>query len=343
MKCKRNSDGRAIDHHSLQTMRQQAIKAVGQGESPAQIARVLGINVRSVYRWIAAYASGGQNALLAQPIPGRPAKITEDEIRWLSQTLKDQTPMQFKFDFALWTLGLVGEVIKHQFGKSLALSSLSRLMRIMGFTVQKPLYRAWQQDDRLVKVWMAETYPLIQAQAKAEGAEIYFADESGMRSDHHAGTTWAPQGETPIVSATGRRYSINMLSAINARGHLRFMIHDGTVDASVFKEFLRRLMVGAERPIYLIVDGHPIHKSKLVRDYVESLQGKLTLFFLPPYSPELNPDEQVWGNIKSRVGKTVIQNKEQMRALLTAALRRLQRNPDIVQGFFFHPECRYAI
>ncbi len=251
--------------------------------------------------------------------------------------------MQFKFDFALWTLGLVGEVIKHQFGKSLALSSLSRLMRIMGFTVQKPLYRAWQQDDCMVKVWMAETYPSIQAQAKAEGAEIYFADESGMRSDHHAGTTWAPQGETPIVSATGRRYSINMLSAINARGHLRFMIHDGTVDASVFKEFLRRLMVGAERPIYLIVDGHPIHKSKLVRDYVESLQGKLMLFFLPPYSPELNPDEQVWGNIKSRVGRKVIQNKEQMRALLTAALRRLQRNPDIVQGFFFHPECRYAL
>ena len=324
-------------------MRQQAIKAVGQGEAPASVALAMGLNVRTVYRWLAAFASGGQQALLAQPIPGRPPKINEEEMRWLAQTLKDETPLQHKFEYALWTLGLVGEVLHRKFGKQLSLASLSRLMRIMGFTVQKPLYRAWQQDAQLVEAWQAETYPSIKAQAKAAGAQIFFADEAGMRSDHHAGTTWAPVGETPVVTATGRRFSMNMLSAISAQGLLRFMVHEGTVDAKVFKEFLRRLMVGMDRPVYLIVDGHPIHKSKLVRDFVETQQGKLKLFYLPPYSPELNPDEQVWGNVKTRVAKKVVQNKIQMRSLLSAALRRLQRRPDLVRGFFFHPECRYAI
>ncbi|SFM24249.1 Transposase [Rugamonas rubra] len=272
-------------------MRQQAIKAVREGQTAASVAAAYGLSVTTIFRWLAKFSEGGQNALLAKPIPGRPPKVSAEEMRWIAQAVKNKTPQQFKFEFGLWTLSLMRELINRQFGKSLSLESVRRVMKLLGFSVQKPLYQAWQQDPLLVQKWEAETYPAIKAEAKAAGANIYFADEAGIRSDYHTGTTWAPVGETPVVEVTGRRFSFNMISAVSPRGDFRFMIHEGTVDAAVFKEFLKRLMVGASKPVFVVVDGHTIHKAKLMRQYVDSLDGALKLFYLPPYSPHLNPDE----------------------------------------------------
>lgn len=183
----------------------------------------------------------------------------------------------------------------------------------------------------------------IRAQAKAAGAEIYFADESGLRSDYHTGTTWAPVGETPALEATGRCFGLNLISAISPRGELRFMVHEGTVTAAVFRDFLQRLMHNAARPVFLIVDGHPTHRSKLIRDYVASLEGRLTLFTLPPYAPQLNPDEAVWSHVKRRVARGMVEDKGHLKRLAVAALRHLQRLPAIVRGFFQQPECRYIV
>jgi transposase len=342
MKCKRSSDGRKLDHHTLQVMRQQAVKAAREGQPAASIAATFGVNVRTVFGWLAKFAEGGQNALLAKPISGRPPKISADEMRWIAQAVRDNSPQQFKFEFGLWTLSLIGELIKREFNKSLSLASVSRVMKLLGFSAQKPLYQAWQQDAALVRQWEAETYPAIKAQARAEGAMIYFADEAGIRSDYHTGTTWAPVGQTPVVGVTGRRFSFNMISAVSPRGDFRFMIHEGNVTATTFKEFLTRLMVGATKPVFVIVDGHPIHKSKLVRDYVASLDGQLKLFFLPPYSPHLNPDEQVWAHVKHQVSRRLVQNSDDMKKLALGALRRIQKLPELVKSFFLQPECQYA-
>ena len=342
MKCKRDTDGRAIDHHSLQVMRQQAVKAVRNGQSATEVARAFGINIRTLFRWLADFANGGQNALLAKPIPGRPPKLGPDQMRWLAKAVRDNTPMQFKFEFGLWTLSLLAELIHREFGQKLALASVSRIMRLLGFTVQKPLYQAWQQDPVMVHQWESETYPAIRAQAQAIGATIFFADESGIRSDYHTGTTWAPQGQTPVVAVTGRRFSLNMISAVGPHGEFRFMLHEGSVTAQVFREFLKRLMIGQKAPVYVIVDGHPIHKAKLVRDYAQSLDGRLQLFYLPPYSPQINPDEQVWAHVKRQVSKRLVQSQEEMKRLALGALRRIQRLPKLVQSFFQQPECRYA-
>ncbi|MDN0085783.1 IS630 family transposase [Crenobacter sp. SG2305] len=342
MKCKRNSDARGIDHHTLQVMRQQAVKAIREGQSVQSVAAAYGVNPRTVFRWLADFANGGQNALLAKPIPGRPPKVTADEMSWLAKAVKDNTPQQFKFEFGLWTLSLIGELIRREFGKKLSLASVSRVMKLLGFSVQKPLYQAWQQDAALVRQWESETYPGIREEAKKAGATIYFADESGIRSDYHTGTTWAPCGQTPVVNVTGRRFSLNMISAVSPRGDFRFMVHEGSVTATVFREFLKRLMIGAEKPVFVIVDGHPIHKAKLVRDYVESLEGKLNLFYLPPYSPQLNPDEQVWAHVKRQVSKRLVQNHEEMKRLAIGALRRIQKLPGLVKSFFRQPECQYA-
>jgi transposase len=193
-----------------------------------------------------------------------------------------------------------------------------------------------------VRRWETELYPAIKAEAKAVGATIYFADEAGIRSDYHTGTTWAPRGETPVVEVTGRRFSFNMLSAVSPRGDFRFMIYEGNVTAPVFKTFLQRLMIGATKPVFVIVDGHPTHKSKQVRDFVDSLQGQLRLFYLPPYSPHLNPDEQVWAHVKRQVAKQFVQDKEDMKRLAIGALRRLQKLPDMIRSFFRQTECQYA-
>ena len=342
MKCKRSSDGRKLDHHTLQVMRQQAVKAAREGATVASIAAAFGVSTRTVFSWLAQFAEGGQNALLAKPIPGRPPKISAEEMRWIAQAVRDNSPQQFKFEFGLWTLSLISELIKRQFGKSLALASVSRVMKLLGFSAQKPLYQAWQQDTQLVHAWETKTYPAIKAQARVQGATIYFADEAGIRSDYHTGTTWAPVGQTPVVEVTGRRFSFNMISAVSPRGEFRFMIHEGSVTATTFKDFLTRLMVGASKPIFLIVDGHPIHKSKLVKDYVASLNGQLTLFYLPPYAPQLNPDEQVWAHVKRQVSRQLVQSLDDMKSLALGALRRIQKLPDLVKSFFRQPECQYA-
>ncbi|MDY0138031.1 MAG: IS630 family transposase [Thiomicrospira sp.] len=343
MKCKRTSDGRAIDHHSLQVMRQQAVKAVREGQSAESVAKAYGVNIRTVFRWLANYANGGQKALLAKPISGRPPKISAEQMRWLANAVKDNSPMQFKFDYGLWTLSLIAELIARQFGHKMSLSSVSRIMKILGFSPQKPLYQAWQQDPVLVREWETKHYPEIRAQAKEVGATIYFGDEAGLRSDYHTGTTWAPKGETPVVAVTGRRFSVNMLSAVSPQGEFRFMLHEGSVNAEVFLEFLKRLMVGATKPVFLIVDGHPIHKAKKVKDYVAQQNGKLKLFYLPPYSPHLNPDELVWAHVKRRVSKQLVENKEQMKQLALGALRRIQKLPELVRSFFKQQECQYIL
>ncbi len=217
------------------------------------------------------------------------------------------------------------------------------MMRRIGFSPQRPLYRAWQQDPALVDRWRETEYPRIAARAKREGALIFFADESGIRSGHHTGTTWAVVGQTPIVQATGARFSLNRLSAVNAQGNFRFMTVDGRVTAMVFRDFLSRLITGADRRIFLIVDGHPVHKARLVRTFVEENAGRIELFFLPPYAPEQNPDEPTWAHVKAKIAKATVQTKEGLKDEIHRVMCRLQKMPAIVASFFPAPTCKYAM
>ena len=171
---------------------------------------------------------------------------------------------------------------------------------------QRPLWRAWEQDPKRVERWRQQEYPAIRVLAKRSRATLLFGDEAGVRSDYHAGTTWGVRGQTPVVPTTGQRFGLNLISAVSARGGLRFMVVKGTLNGSRYVQFLKRLMHNASRPVFLIVDGHPVHKSRAVRAYVAATEGKLRLFYLPPYSPELNPDEQVWNHVKHHgVGRAV--------------------------------------
>src|SRR5215831_17170429 len=312
----RANDARRLDHATLEAMRERAVRSVQDGESPEVVAGVLGINRSTIYGWLAQYRRGGWGALKAKPLFGRPPKLDGKKLKWIYDTVTQKNPLQLKFAFALWTREMVATLIKDKFNISLSLVSVGRLLAQLGITCQKPLHRAIERDEALVQQWLEKEYPKIKAMARKQGAEIYFGDAAHIRSDHHAGRTWGRRGETPIVETTGARHGMSLISAITSRGHMRFMIKEkGGVNADVFIEFLKRLIAGAARTIFLIVDRGPAHRAKKTKAFVETLGGKLRLFFLPPYSPDRNPDELVWKHLKAdTVGRTAIQSYADFKA-----------------------------
>ena len=343
MKCKKKFDGRKLDHKTLEAIRKRAVQQVLDGKKPEDVADAYGMNHRTIYRWLEKYHYGGWDALKAKPIPGRPPKLTASQMKWLANLVREKDPRQLSFPFALWTLSMVREVIRRELGIHLSEVSVGRILKTLGFTPQRPLHKAWQQNPTLVSRWKSEDYPRIQKRAKKEKALIFFGDESGIRSDYHAGTTWSERGKTPIVNVTGSRYRLNMISAVSAQGHFRFMTVEGSVTADVFCEFIRRLIENVDQKIFLILDNHRVHHAKKVKRLVESLSDRIELFYLPAYSPELNPDELVWGHVKQKVGKAAVFSKDNLKHRVISALRSLQKMPEKVMSFFLHPSCRYAV
>ncbi len=333
-----------MKHAELTTFREQAVRQVQSGISVGAVRKGMGVSRSALFGWLARYRNGGWDALGAGKRGGRKPKLDGDKLKWIYATVVDKDPGQLKLPFALWTTVLVAEVIRKHFGIKLSRWSVMRLLRQLGLSPQKPLQRAYQQDSDAVARWKDEVYPQIVAEAKKVGATVYFGDESSIRSDYHTGTTWAPKGKTPVVKTTGARFSVNMIAAISARGTMRFMLYKGTMDAVLFQEFLSRLLKDSDGPVFLILDGHPVHRSKHIREFVESTGGKLRLFFLPGYSPELNPVEQTWNYTKRHnIGKRTIKGPDHLKKLALGALRKLQKLPDVIRGFFHHPECAYAV
>lgn len=338
----RDNDGRKLDHKTLEAVRRRAVAAIENGSHPEDVAASLGMARGTVYMWMAKYREGGMSALAAKPVPGRPPKLSGTQLRQIYEWVVGKDPREYSFDFALWTRDIVRELIRERFGVALSQVSVGRLLRRLGLSVQRPLWRAWQQNPEAVARWKAEEYPAITAAAKKTGATVYFADEAGLRSDYHAGTTWGARGRTPVVKTTGAQHSVNMVSAVTANGQLRFATYTGSFTSDTFIDFCRRLLRDADRPVFLIVDGHPTHKAKKVKAFEASTNGRLRIYTLPGYSPELNPDEWVWKNVKAdRVGRAGVTDKDDLKAKAVAALCRLQRAPQIVRGFFADPHLAY--
>lgn len=313
-----------------------------EGKSPELVAEILDVGRSSVFLWQQKYREGGLAALSTKFASGRPTVLSDQQMMRLYSMIVGRNPRQFSLGFALWTRKLVARLIDQQFEVELSTVTVGRILKKLGMSPQRPLYRAYQQDLERVREWKDHTYPTIRARADEVGASIFFADEAGVRTDHHAGTTWAPVGRTPVVAATGQRIGVNMISAVSPRGQLHFQVFEGSTTADRFIEYCQALLADTDRPVFLIVDGHSAHKAKKVKEFVAGTGGRLELFFLPPYSPELNPDEWVWKNVKNdRVGRAVPLSKDDLHGIVVDALRRLQRLPELVRGFFADPALAY--
>jgi transposase len=338
------NDARRLDHATLEAMRERAVRSVQEGESPEVVARVMGIDRSTIYSWLAQYRRGGWGALKAKPLFGRPPKLDGRKLKWIYDTVTRKNPLQLKFTFALWTREMVAKLIKDKFNISLSLVSVGRLLAQLGITCQRPLHRAFERDEALVQQWLKQEYPKIRALARREKADIYFGDAAHMRSDHHAGRSWGKRGETPVVLSTGARYRMSLISAVSSRGHMRFMIKEkGGVNADVFIEFIRRLLIGCENKIFLIVDRGPAHIAKKTKEFVAGLEGRLRLFYLPPYSPDRNPDELVWKHLKAdTVGRTSITSFDDFKEKVRSSMLSLQRSPAKIRAFFQKPSLQYA-
>ena len=337
-------DARRLDHKTLTELRKRAVESVQNGQSPEIVAKALGINRVTIYGWLSRYRNGGLSALDARKRGGRKPKLNTKAIQWIYNTVTRKNPLQLKFTFALWTAKMVGEIIYRRFNIRLSKASVCRLLNQLGLTPQRPVWRAYQQRSEDVQKWLKEEYPRIRAMARKHNAMIFFGDEAGVRSDHHAGTTWAIKGKTPIVSSTGARFGLNLISAVSAQGEFRFMTVRGRINATKFIEFIKRLIHGVDRMVFLIVDGHPAHKAKIVNHFVDSVKDRFRLFYLPPYSPELNPDERVWNDLKNNaIGKQFITTPKKLYSSVISYLRFIQKSPDRVRSYYNNETTLYAL
>jgi transposase len=308
-------------------------------------AEAFGVSRKSIWMWLGARRSGGDAALGARKRgpKGERGKLKGWQAATICTLIRDHHPEQLKLPFALWTSEGVRQLVRRRFGVRLSARSVRRYLRRWGFTPQKPKRVAYERDPEAVKLWMEEVYPQIRARAKREKARIYWGDEMGVRSDHQAGRSYAPRGRTPTRQGTGQRFGANVLSALTNRGDLAFMVFKKKFTARVFLRFLRRLVRQAGRKTFLIVDRHPVHRSRMVRAWLADHADRIEMFFLPPYSPELNPDEMVNQDVKANaVGKRSLHNQPQLLRSLRGYLNRRRNNAELVKRYFHEESVRYA-
>jgi transposase len=337
-------DGRTLDHRTLETIRTMAVVRVREGERPSAVIASYGFHRCTIYRWLNSARGRGQGlkALVARPATGRPRTLTAGQERQVFRWINGKNPMQYGFDFGLWTRQIVRDLIAQRFGVRLSLASVGAVLARQGLTPQKPLQRAYQRDPAAIARWQRETYPAIVRRAKREQAEIYFWDESGFRADAVQGRTWGAKGQTPVVSVPGQRQSVSAASAISAKGAFWFATYAGGLTGERFVTLLRRMLHGRRKPLHLILDGLPAHKTKVVTQYVAERNGTLTLHFLPGYAPDLNPDELVWSYAKrTGTARRPLQKGETLEARVTQQLMELRRRPALLRSFFQHPSVAY--
>jgi transposase len=321
-----------------------AVARVREGERPSEVIASYGFHRCTIYRWLQAARGRGQGlkALAARPATGRPRTLTVAQERQVFRWINGKNPRQYGFDFGLWTRQIVRELIVRRFGVRLSLASIGVVLARQGLTPQKPLQRAYQRDPAAIVRWQRETYPAIARNAKRDKAEIYFWDESGFRADAVHGTTWGAKGQTPVVAVPGQRQSISAASAISSKGAFWFATYAGGLTGELFMTLLRRMMRGRRRPLHLILDGLPAHKTKAVTQYIARLNGTLTLHYLPGYAPDLNPDELVWSYAKrTGTARRPLQKGEQLDERVTRQLAAIGRRPALVRSFFRHPSVAY--
>jgi transposase len=343
----RSRDARRLPQAAQEELRRRAVALVGEGRSQTEVAGLLDVSRQSVSEWVRAHRLGGKRALAAGRRGRRPGEKTA-LLPWqqaqIAKAIRDQNPDQLKLPGFLWTRALVCELIERRFRIRVGEKTAGRYLRAWGFSPQKPARRAFERNPELVARWLDQRYPELERRAYRERTLILWADEMGLRSDHTAGRSWAPVGQTPLVQGTGQRFGANVISAISNKGRLQFSVFKQRFTAAVLIDFLARLVRQAEgQKIILILDGHPVHRAKKVREWVAAHAEQIELQYLPGYSPELNPTELLNQDVKTNaLGRRRPRSQEELIGDTRSYLRSTQRRPQLVARYFEGEHVRYA-
>jgi transposase len=337
-------DGRKIPDEVMPYIRIMAVHAVRElNQSPEEVIKAFNFNRHCIYDWLRLFDQGGYAALESVSAPGAEALVTADTDEWLKQNVIDKTPVDFGYDTHLWTCKILVELLAKEFEVTVSESTIRNHLNQLGFSSQKPAYQDWDRDEREIEWFLDHKFPLIQKLAEKMQADIGFEDESGIGIMTRYGKTWGLRGETPVIPSSMKRGGYNVMSVVTAEGKMQYSIKDKTINGEVFIEFMRHLIEKRERPLIMLVDHASFHHSKAVREFVGQHRSKLRVFFLPKHVPEMNPDEQVWNEIKThKIGKQPIKDKIDLKKRLRSALASLQKNAQKIISFFELSDTRYA-
>lgn len=339
-------DARKLSTEVQQHNRDTAIRLFHEGKSRKDIAAIVGVHYMTVCKWIDAFKKLGEKGITIEKrgrTEGTKRKLTESQEAALKQKLIDRAPNQMKLDFALWTSRAIRALVWDLWRVHIAPRTIRTYMRRWGFTPQKPLLRAYERDPKKVQRWLDEDYPAIQARAKEQGASIFWADETGVCNEPQHGRGYSPRGKTPVLEHRTKRYRVNMISALDNRGKVRFMLYKDTMTAKVLLRFFKRLIKDIKRKVFVILDNLRVHHAKLVKQWAAKHSGVIELYYLPAYSPDLNPDEYLNGDLKSSLRTAApARNEKDLLKTVRSHMRRLQDNPSRVRRYFHHPKIRYA-
>ena len=339
-------DARKLSTDAQQEIRYQVIRLRKQGRTHIEISAITGIHRSTSVAWWNRYKSEGKKALRIKK-RGRPIgscrKLNKEQEKEIRNTIRDKCPDQMKLPFALWTRQAVKQLIRKLWGIKVPIRTIGDYLKRWNFTPQKPLKRAYEQNPKAVTKWLKEEYPAIQQKAKKEGAEIHWCDETGLCNDSYHGRSYAPRGKTPAIRLSARCKRVNLISTVTNQGKVRFMIYNERMNADTFIKFMKRLIKDADRKVFLILDNLRVHHSYKARDWLQEHTEQIEVFFLPAYSPELNPDEYLNCDLKAGVHSgTPARTQKQLKAKALSHLRRLQKMPGRVAKYFKHPKISYA-
>jgi transposase len=341
----KKNDFRNTSQKAQDEVRERAVKAVLSGKTQTEVAEIFGVSRQSVNTWVNNYKLKGKQTLVSKKRGNlQEPKLLGHQAATIVNIITDRHPEQLKLPFVLWTREAVRDLIKKKFKLELSVSTVGRYLKKWGFTSQKPAKRAYEQNNEAVKKWIEEDYPKIQKRAKKEKAEIFWGDETGIRSDHQAGKTYGIKGKTPIARISAKRFKSNVISAVNNKGKLVFSVFEGKFNSKKFIDFLKRLIKHLKgKKVFLIVDNLSSHKSEEVQNFTNEHKSEIELFYLPSYSPDLNPDELLNNDLKANVFKSGRPaSKTEQTLMVRNKLRSIQQNSQRVKNYFKAKNVKYA-